>query len=143
MSDDLVKRLRDLGDHAAFEPHMHHTAADRIEGLSNCVAVLEAKLLNSALQEISARGQASEAYQAQLEAEAKLATCEKYRDAYAECDRIGTQAVRDLEAKLARVTEAYRLEAMKRDDYSHDAFDKHIAELTSSEAATKEGGKDE
>ena len=32
---------------------------------------------------------------------AKLATCEKYRDAYAECDRIGTQTVRDLEAKLA------------------------------------------
>lgn len=34
-------------------------------------------------------------------ASAKLATCEKYRDTYAECDRIGTQAVRDLEAKLA------------------------------------------
>jgi hypothetical protein len=31
MSDDLVKRLRWLGDHASFEPHMHHTAADRIE----------------------------------------------------------------------------------------------------------------
>ena len=31
--DDLVKRLRDLGDHAAFEPHMHHTAADRIKKL--------------------------------------------------------------------------------------------------------------
>jgi hypothetical protein len=31
MSDDLVKRLRDLGDHAALEPHMHHLAADRIE----------------------------------------------------------------------------------------------------------------
>lgn len=30
----------------------------------------------------------------------ELATCEKYRDAYAECDRIGTQAVRDIEAKL-------------------------------------------
>jgi predicted RNase H-like nuclease (RuvC/YqgF family) len=30
---DLVKRLRDLGDHASFEPHMHHTAADRIEEL--------------------------------------------------------------------------------------------------------------
>ena len=39
------------------------------------------------------------------------------------------------EAKLANVIAAYRLEAMKRDDYSHDAFDKHIAELT--------GGKDE
>jgi hypothetical protein len=35
----------------------------------------------------------------------KLATCEKYRDAYAECDRIGTQAVRDLEAKLAKAVE--------------------------------------
>jgi hypothetical protein len=33
MSDDLVKRLRWLGDHASFEPHMHHTAADRIERL--------------------------------------------------------------------------------------------------------------
>ena len=39
------------------------------------------------------------------------------------------------EAKLAAVIAAYRLEAMKRDDYSHDAFDKHSAELT--------GGKDE
>ena len=37
---------------------------------------------------------------------AKLATCEKYRDAYAECERIGTQAVRDLEAKLAKAVEA-------------------------------------
>ena len=34
---------------------------------------LEAKLRKSALQELSALGQASEAYQAQLEAEAKLA----------------------------------------------------------------------
>jgi len=36
---------------------------------------------------------------------AKLATCEKYRDAYAECDRIGTQAVRDLEVRLAKAHE--------------------------------------
>jgi hypothetical protein len=33
MTDDLVKRLRCLGDHASFDPHMHHTAADRIEKL--------------------------------------------------------------------------------------------------------------
>jgi hypothetical protein len=43
--------------------------------------------------------------------EAKLATCEKYRDAYAEMDRIGTQAVRDLEAKLAKAVEALRWQA--------------------------------
>ena len=36
--------------------------------------------------------------------EAKLATCEKYRDAYAECDRIASQAVRDLEATVATLT---------------------------------------
>lgn len=36
----------------------------------------------------------------------KLATCEKYRDAYAEMDKIGTQAMRDLEAKLAKAVEA-------------------------------------
>ena len=41
---DLVKQLRWLGDHASFEPHMHHTAADRIEkleaALRDCVNVL-------------------------------------------------------------------------------------------------------
>ena len=41
--------------------------------------------------------------------EAKLSTCEKYRDAYAEMGRIGTQAVRDLEAKLAKAVEALGL----------------------------------
>ena len=35
-----------------------------------------------------------------------------------------------LEAKLAKVIAAYRLEAIRRRDYTHDAFDKHIAELT-------------
>ena len=33
---------------------------------------------------------------------AKLATCEKYRDAYDKMGRIGTEAYRDLEAKLAK-----------------------------------------
>ena len=66
----------------------------------NC-ADLEDKLRKSALQELSALGQASEAYQAQLAAE----------------------------AKLALVIAAYRIEAMRRDDYSHAAFDQHIADV--------------
>ena len=33
MADDLVNRLRLLGDRASFDPHMHHAAADRIESL--------------------------------------------------------------------------------------------------------------
>ena len=40
----LIARLRELGDHASFEPHMHHKAADRIEELEQLVATLEAKL---------------------------------------------------------------------------------------------------
>ena len=79
------------------------------EMLTDRIEELEAKVRSSALQELSTLGQASEAYQAQLAAEAKLADCEKYRDAYAECDRIGTQAVRDLEAKLAKAVEALDL----------------------------------
>jgi len=31
--EELVKHLRDLGDHAGFEPDMYHTAANRIEKL--------------------------------------------------------------------------------------------------------------
>jgi hypothetical protein len=33
MDFGLVKTLRWLGDHASFDPHMHHVAADRIEKL--------------------------------------------------------------------------------------------------------------
>jgi hypothetical protein len=40
MTDDLVAQLRWLGDHASFEPHMHHTAADRIEKLEAEIGVL-------------------------------------------------------------------------------------------------------
>ena len=37
---DIVERLRSLGDHASFEPHMHHEAADEIERLRQQVAEL-------------------------------------------------------------------------------------------------------
>ena len=99
MSDDLVKRLH---DRRVCSPAQNSCCNDYV--------------LNQAADCIE-------------ELEAKLATCEKYKAAYTECDRIGTQAVRDLEAKLASVIAAYRIEAMRREDYSHEAFDQHIAEL--------------
>ena len=49
-------------------------------------------------------------------------------DKEAECRSLRGQ-VNIAKAKLAKVAAAYRLEAMKRDDYNHDAFDRHIAEL--------------
>ena len=62
MSDDLVKRLRDT----AHGVRLSREAADRIEEL-------EADLRKMALDCLAADGQAADAYQAQLAAEAKLA----------------------------------------------------------------------
>jgi hypothetical protein len=59
---------------------------------------------------------------------AKLATCEKYRDAYDKMGRIGTEAYRDLEAKLAKAVEALRL-ALKYNTAMHrgaSEFNKRI-----------------
>ena len=53
---------------------------------------------------------------------AKLATCEKYRDAYAECDRIGTQTVRDLEAKLAKAVEVIEWALISWDDHNKHGY---------------------
>jgi chromosome segregation ATPase len=80
------------------------------------------------------------------ELEAKLATCEKYRDAYAECDSIGTQAVRDLEAKLAecearlgKAVEALRGLMQHMPDYADTVWQdacETLAEIENSEAVT-------
>ena len=53
--------------------------------------------------------------------EVKLATCEKYRDAYAEFDRIGTQAVRDLDAKLAKANDRIEELEAKLTEVERDA----------------------
>ena len=71
------------------------------------------------------------------ELEAKLTTCEKYRDAYAECDRIGTQAVRDLEAKLAKALDALEVGIAK-----HNGAEKFL-KVARTTLAELTGGKDE
>ena len=78
--------------------------------------------------------------------EAKLATCEKYRDAYAECDRIGTQAVRDLETKLAKTEVINKLLTViailndPNDERFPEAVD--LAERFSATLAEIKGGND-
>jgi hypothetical protein len=54
MSSDLVRHLRYLGDHASYEPDMHHTAADRIEQLAATNESLDADLSKAitALQKV-------------------------------------------------------------------------------------------
>jgi phage shock protein A len=122
MTDDLVKRLHsfDCITMDGCGRKLRHEAADRIEQLAATNEELEADLRKMALDCIAADGQAAEAYQAQLAAEHKLATCEKYKAAYAECDKIGTQAVRDLEAKLNKAMGALeKVQAFVRDLEPH------------------------
>lgn len=87
--EDLIAVLKDW-------PYMGETyaktAADRIEALTEQLA--------------AAHQDADEAEAYAEELEQRLSICERHRDAYAECDRIGTQAVRDLEATLAKAVEA-------------------------------------
>ena len=121
MTDEkLIARLRKADE---YEPLGHDgwEAADRIEQLLQSIAALTEQLA-------AARKDAeeAEAYAGELEANGLA-------------NRV---AIMRLEAKLAKVTAAYRLEAMKRDDYSHDAFDKHLAELSSVSCANMTGGKD-
>jgi hypothetical protein len=66
---------------------------------------------------------------------AKLATCEKYRDAYAECDSIGTQAVRDLEVKLAAAVDWFETirDRAKGDYMAHTYYLDALAALATIE----------
>ena len=91
---ELIARLRDAPADGLGTENLCLEAADRIEALTEQLA--------------AAQHDAKEAEAYAEELEAKLATCEKYRDAYAEFDRIGTQAVRDLEAKLAKAEAGLR-----------------------------------
>ena len=63
----------------------------------------------------------------------QLATCEKYRDAYAEMGRIGTQAVRDLEDKLTLMT-TERDEAWRRAAHSEKMWGEAEVKLAECEA---------
>jgi len=130
-------------------------AADRIEALTeqlnicrmaqvvmeNGIAEAEKERDDYAFKLADANNTYSEMHVALSEANDKLATCEKYRDAYAECDRIGTQAVRDLEAKLAKAVEALRYYAVEAMPWEAD--DSLIARTTLAEIEGEKGEEQE
>ena len=82
--------------------------ADRIEALTEQLA--------------AAQQDAKEAEAYAEELEQRLSICERHRDAYAECDRIGTQAVRDLEAKLAKAVEVIEWALISWDDHNKHGY---------------------
>lgn len=55
---ELIARLRDLGDHAAFEPHMHHVAADRIAVLGKVYRMAIETISDSGRKRGEAEGRA-------------------------------------------------------------------------------------
>lgn len=52
--EELVKQLRDIGDHAGYEPSMHHTAADAIEHLRQRAEKAEARATDAELGLVAA-----------------------------------------------------------------------------------------
>jgi hypothetical protein len=72
MSDDLVKRLRSAARHPMMDNSCRADVFDVAEAADR-IEELEAKLREMALDCLAAEGQAAEAYQTQLAAEAKLA----------------------------------------------------------------------
>jgi hypothetical protein len=111
MSDDLVKRLLDWemwdeGDinDAREEAHARieelcvlHREYEKL--LRERIEELEADLRKMALDYLAAQGQAAEAYQAQLAAEAKLAKCQALMHAgFAELKRRLVMALEALDA---------------------------------------------
>jgi predicted nucleic acid-binding Zn-ribbon protein len=92
------------------EPSGTDARLDRIKALTEQLeaARADAKEAEAYAEELEAMNKNQEAMIRQADRrgdalEAKLATCEKYRDAYAECDSIRTQAVRDRDANLAKL----------------------------------------
>jgi DNA repair exonuclease SbcCD ATPase subunit len=142
--EELVKRLRDVAE--ATGPNEARQIAlessDRIEQLQQ--ALKDQSSVSDRLAEANEKltAERDEAWRRAEHVEeqwgrceAKLATCEKYRDAYDKMGRIGTEAYRELEAKLAKAVEALRLiEADCEADYppSHLAI-KYAARATLAE----------
>jgi hypothetical protein len=94
------------------------------------MAALTRRLADTAIEQSelyqAAKRDAEEAEAYVAELEAKLKWVLEERDA---TFALMLKRAESAEAKLASVISAYRIEAMRRDDYSHEAFDQHIAEL--------------
>jgi hypothetical protein len=89
---------------------------------------------------------ANEAQAAEIERlRGALTTCEKYRDAYDEMGRIGTQAVRDLEDKLAKAVNVIDWALICWDDHNKHGYNMQGDWVSDARATLAEltGGKDE
>ena len=75
-NEKMADLTRKLADTAIEQNELYQAVLRDAKEAEAYAEELEAKLRKSALQELSALGQASEAYQAQLAAEAKLSKCE-------------------------------------------------------------------
>lgn len=111
MSDDLVKHLRDLGEHVLFEPHMHHVAADRIEELEAENQMFK----NSGIIEVAAQNNRVTEYMFHwegraLEAEAKVEVLEaenkRLNEQMDSIEEMGTESLNALPDCLMRLAPA-------------------------------------
>ena len=115
---ELVEQLRDLGDRAAFEPHMHHVSATRIVELLAERDWYRDHVVWGFYEDREPKYYQGKAGESEI------------------CDPVTAEQVTRLlrgwtnaEATLAKVIAAFRVNMMKSDKYTHEAFDALIAEL--------------
>ena len=116
---ELIARLRDVDKVTIGDARV---AADRIEDA-------EKELRKSALQELSALGQASEAYQAQLAAEAKLALMMTERDEAWKRAAHAEKMWGEAEVKLAKALEALQNVTGEYDLFRKYEYERGLAPL--------------
>jgi len=115
---ELVEQLRDLGDHGSYEPHMHHVSATRIVELLAERDWYRDRVVWGFYEFHEPKYYQGKAGEHEI------------------CDPVTAEEVTrllqgwiDTEATLAKVIAAFRVNMMKSDQYTHEAFDVLIAEL--------------
>ena len=137
--DDYKERIEELELAVRYEADLAQMALDSRKEL-------EAELRQAKISEIFWRDGWHALDQDKRAVEAKLATCRKYRDAYAECDRISTHALRKAVEALEKLADCVDDGCFCSEMEMATAMDNArttLAELSSVSCANLKGETDE
>jgi chromosome segregation ATPase len=128
---EALTEVRDTMGHLwAKEAADKQVALGRIEALTEQLEAARADAKEAEAYAEELQGDLTELCRQLIATEDKLATCEKYRDAYAACDRIGTQAYRELEGNLAKAVRGLNaIYVWGEDTYARDMARTTLAEI--------------
>lgn len=128
--DDYKERIEELELAVRYEADLAQMALDSRKEL-------EAELRQAKISEIFWRDGWHALDQDKRAVEAKLATCTKYRDAYAECDRISTHALRKAVEALEQIASHRKKCHEYDDDVGHERREFDVEDMIIMEYAAR------